>query len=246
MRICTDGIVIGTDNMDESDRLVSLLSPDCGVVRAYARGARRPGNRLSGTTELLCYSRFVLFSHRDKVTVDSADGNLQFFGVRGDLEKLSLAAYLCEICKETAPVGSKAVEQTKLLLNVLHLLESGKRTPLFLKPVYELRQIALSGYMPNLVGCQQCGVYQCGAVAFDILGGVIVCTNCQPGAPGLPLSPSLLAALRHILYSEPEKLFSFSLPEDGQKALSSVTERYLITQLGRTFKTLDFYKSIVT
>ena len=43
--------------------------------------------------ELLSYSCFVLFSNRERYSVDKADLDTVFMGVRGDVEKLSLASY---------------------------------------------------------------------------------------------------------------------------------------------------------
>ena len=56
------------------------------------------------------------------------------------------------------------------------------------------------------------------------------------------LSSGVLRAMRHICYSEDEKLFSFSLSEESLNALSDVTEHFLLTQTSKKFKTLDFYK----
>lgn len=248
MRMTTDGIVIATTNIDECDRLVTLLSAEIGVVRAYVRGAKRPGSKLSGSTELLGYSRFVLFKHKDRFTIDSADSNALFFGVRQDLTKLSLAAYLCELCADTAPAGEPAKEQQRLLLNCLHLLETGKRSAEFIKPLYELRQISLSGYMPDLVACRECGQYERPLFHFYPVSGELVCAGCDTAPKAgqyVELSPSVLAAMRHILYASPEKLYSFTLSQQALLQLTAVCERYVKTQLSRSFKTLDFYNAML-
>lgn len=247
MRLTTDGLVLGTLNMRETDRIVTILSGEAGVVRAYAGGARKPGSRLCGSTELLCYSRFVLFKNKERYSVDSADTNKIFFGVRQDIEKLALASYLCELSADTSPTGEKAQAQLQLILNCLHLLETGRRAPAFLKPVFELRQISLSGYQPDLVACRSCGRYE--GEDFRLLpgDGGLICGSCaqQEGIrEGLPLSPPVLAAMRHILYSETGKLFSFSLSESSQKSLGMVSERYIQTQLSRSYPTLDFYHTL--
>ena len=48
--------------------------------------------------------------------------------------------------------------------------------------------------------------------------------------------------MRHISYSENEKLFSFTLGEESLNMLSDVTEKFLLAQTSKKFKTLDFYK----
>ena len=51
-------------------------------------------------------------------------------------------------------------------------------------------------------------------------------------------------ALRHITYGDPKRLFSFRLSPGGLEQLSGAAEAYLLTQLERGFRTLDFYKQL--
>ena len=79
---------------------------------------------------------------------------------------------------------------------------------------------------------------------FSPLQGVLLCDNCRGTLAAVPLSPTVLAALRHIVYAPFERCFAFSLPEEDAAALGDVVERFLLAQLGRGFNTLDFYHSI--
>ncbi|MEG2144649.1 MAG: DNA repair protein RecO, partial [Oscillospiraceae bacterium] len=58
------------------------------------------------------------------------------------------------------------------------------------------------------------------------------------------LPAPVLYALRHICYSDAKKIFSFDIAAESLKTLSLFTEQYLIFQLGRSFRTLDFFKSL--
>lgn len=51
-------------------------------------------------------------------------------------------------------------------------------------------------------------------------------------------------ALRHTIYADDKKLFSFSLNENGLNTLNRATEEYVIRQTERHYKTLDFYKAM--
>lgn len=59
------------------------------------------------------------------------------------------------------------------------------------------------------------------------------------------LPPGVLTAMRHIIYSEFEKIFSFNLSEENIKNLSKTTEKYILYTLNRRFKTLEFLKNIM-
>ena len=60
----------------------------------------------------------------------------------------------------------------------------------------------------------------------------------------MPLCPDSLAALRHIVYGDPKRLYSFRLTGPALERLSAAAEAFAAAQLERGFRTLDFYKSL--
>ena len=110
----------------------------------------------------------------------------------------------------------------------------------------ELKLLAFAGYMPNLTACASCGAAD--AAGFWLLprDGILQCTACRRNASdgALPVSVTVLAAMRHILYGPFEKCYSFTLPEDGLTGLAQVSEAFLLAQLGRGFNSLDFYHTL--
>ena len=51
-------------------------------------------------------------------------------------------------------------------------------------------------------------------------------------------------ALRHTVYAQLDKLFSFSLPESTLEILAKACEQYTVTQLDREFSTLSFFHTV--
>lgn len=246
MKLTVDGLVIGERNTGESNRLVTILTRDRGVIRAFANGARKIKSRSAAATELLCYSSFTLFKNKDTYSIDEASPNEVFFALRSDIVKLSLAQYFCEMAAAIIPENVESEIYLRTLLNSLHFLANDKRDINLIKAVTELRLVSAAGYAPDLVACAVCGEYEGGDMFFDIEEGAIYCAECIEAAPGsvVPISPSVLAAMRHIVYSEFSKLYNFSLPTDSSKVLADVCEQYLKAQLERGFNTLDFYHSL--
>ena len=241
MQTVTDALVLRERKLDEQDRLLTLLSADRGIITAYAKGAGRMKGSMAGATELLCYSHFVLFQNRERCFADKAEANTLFFGIRGDLEKLTLATYFAQLCCELIPENEPAAEELRLMLNTLYCLERDKLPPLQLKAILELRLLTLTGYMPDLIACRACGgLPEDGVVLFDPSGGSICC-----GAVGLlPLPPGVFAAMRHIIYCDFEKLFQFKLGEENLPVLAHAVEQYLLCQVERILPALNFYKTI--
>ena len=50
--------------------------------------------------------------------------------------------------------------------------------------------------------------------------------------------------MRHILYAAADDLFAFKLGQQSLKELVAVSEEYLMTQIERRPRTLDFYHSL--
>lgn len=245
MQFNTDGIILKVQQTGEADRIVTILTRERGIIRAFAKGAKRPRHRLHAGTGLLCYANLSIYrSHKDVYSVNEAEVVEIFFGLRDNIEKLSLAHYFCELATLFSPEGDSAQEQLRLILNSLFMLEKDRRPHLMLKAIMELRLMTAAGYMPNLVACDTCGAYESPIMYFHFSEGKLFCENCPPrgGAAALPLA--ILNAMRHIVFSEMKELYNFSLPEQGYALLAEVTEQFLQSRISHPFSTLDFYKAL--
>lgn len=243
MRFETDGLVLSVKDVGESDRVLTVLTRDYGVLRAFANGAKKLKSANQAATQPFCFSSFSIYQSRDSFVIDSAKTKETFFRLREDIEKLTLAQFLCEAAGELAPEMSEADSFLRLVLNCLYMLSTGKREPLFVKAVCEMRLLSLAGYMPALGECAHCEKEPTGSVKFNFAEGVIFCEGC-PGQ-GATVSLGVLGALRHICTAPDEKLFSFRMPSESLKALDEAAEKYLLAQTGHRFKALDFYNSLL-
>ena len=72
MQQTLSGLILRQRPQDD-DRVIHLLTREMGLIRAYAKGARRPRSRLAAGTEALCYSRVVLFKSKSWYYVDAAE-----------------------------------------------------------------------------------------------------------------------------------------------------------------------------
>lgn len=242
MRMTTDALVLKVTDIGESDRLVTLLTSEYGVIRAFANRAKKINSKTLGATQSLCYGDFSIYTGRDSYIVDEATAKEVFFGLREDIVRLSLAQYFCSLAAELAPETEPAREFLRVILNSLHLLETGRRTPRFLKAVTELKIMAISGFMPDLTVCPHCGNELSGDMRFSVSDGAVFCSG--SGKSGERINNTVLAAMRHVCGNPVERIYSFSLPEADEKLFSDICERFITAQAGCSFRTLDFYKSM--
>ncbi len=245
-RFTTEALVIKEMNVGESDRLVTLFTRDYGIIRAFAAGAKSIKSKKGAATALLTYSSFTVLKKKDTYKIYEATPIRLFFGAGSGIEELSLAQYFCELSSVFVSSGVPDGEFLRLILNSLHFLTKEKRYPPLVKAITELRAAALSGFMPDLVACDGCGRFEDDTMYFDIPGGRIFCPECRPEWVRLAvLDRTLLSAMRHILYAEFSRLYSFTVPDAAARRLSDITGEYITVQTDHRFATLDFYNSIV-
>lgn len=243
MTFSSDAIVLKITKTGESDRLLTLLTRDRGIIKAFAKAADRPKNKLHMATNLFCYGRFTFYESVKSTKVEECDLNETFFNLQSDIGKLALAQYFNELMIEAAPVETEANDYLRLLLNSLYFLANDKKNPRVLKALFELRLASLSGYMPSLVACAECGEFETEPMYFNHYTGELYCCVCKGnGTNAYPLE--VISAMRHIVFSETDKLFALSVSDSSIHFLESVAEKYLTSVLKKDFRTLKFYKSI--
>ena len=244
MYLTTKALVLRITDYNDKDSLLTLQSLDYGKLTVKARGLRRKNSPLIAPCQLLAYGDFTLFEYRGQYTVNEASVIELFPGIRRDLGKLSLGTYFAQVVDVLSQEDIPNPELLSLILNSLYAMDKLSKSETLVKAAFELRAASIAGYTPDLFGCHVCGNQT--PCFFDISGGALLCDQCRDSASGirLPVTASILDAMRYIIYSDKKKLFSFDIGADSLTRLSGITESYLTTQLERGFSTLDFYKSL--
>ena len=260
----TDGLVIRVSDRDDNDKLMTVLTPDRGQITVIAKGARSMHSKILPLAQPYTYANFEIYEKNGSLGWLRGGSVIEpFYGVRNDLENLSLAAYLAEVACDITGEGEPAVDILRLLLNSFFALSSGLRPSWIVKGVFELRAAGFSGFMPEFDGCAVCRKSLSDPMYLDVMNGRLLCTECVRTAGQvrrtememedagelsllLSMSPSVTAACRYILSARPERIFSFSLEESERDAFARVCESYLLHHLERGFDSLTFYKSLAS
>ena len=246
MHLKTPALVLRVTDYKDHDALLTLLSPYHGKLTVKARGLRRKNSPLVAPCQLLAYGEFTLFEYRGQYTVNDAWSIELFQELRRDLGKLSLGTYFAQVSELISQEDLPNPELLSLLLNCLYGLSKLNLPENLVKAVFELRSCCLAGYTPDLFGCHICGKQD--PDRFDLSEGQLECRGCRHmGASGIrmPVTVSVLEAMRYICYCDPKKLFAFQTGQETMERLADISEAYLTTQLERGFSTLDFYKSLL-
>ena len=246
MYLTTQALVLRVTAYNDTDCLLTLLTPNHGKLTAKARGLRRKNSPLVAPCQLLAYGEFTLFEYRSMYTINEAHAIELFAPLRTDLEKLSLGTYFAQAAELLSQEDLPNPELLSLLLNCLYALSRLNTPHTLIKAVFELRGACLAGYAPDLYGCHRCGNPFPDRI--DLSEGRLECNTCRDYSSNgirMPITPGMLEAIHYITTCDGKKLFSFQVGEDTAAQLSSVTESYLTTQLEHGFSALDFYKSLL-
>ena len=247
MHVKTQGLVLRETNYKEADKILTVLTREGGKRTVKARGCRKKSSPLAASAQLLVWSDMTLFEYRDHLTLNEGSSLEQFWGVREDIEKLALGSYFAEAAEAVAEEGVPNPGLLSLVLNSLYVLDKLHKPLALVKAAFELKLLCLSGYEPLLDACAVCGAAEPDEPRLNLSEGVLHCARCRSGVGdgvSMPLDRGSLAAMRHVACGDPKRLFSFSVGPESLRLLEGACEAFLMTQLERGFRTLDFYKQL--
>lgn len=243
----TTGLVLKETRYKESDRILTILTPELGVISAAAQSSLRLKSKLFSACGLFCYSEFTLVPGRNMYTVREAEVKNVFHGISSSIEGMSLAMYMAEMAMTLSPTGQEAQRELRLLLNCFYMISESKTDLRVIKAVFELRTMSECGFMPQIVCCRDCGTYDEGdAFYLDAQEGHLLCAACAAKAgKNCNLDKAALFALRHICLVEDKKIFAFKISVGSLAKLSTVAENYALTHLDKPLKSYAFLKSVL-
>ena len=149
------GIVIQKKAFGENDLLVTILSPELGLVRGVAPGARKHKSRLRGRTELLVVNHFFLIKGRSIDRITQIETIESYPKLSQTIGKLAVSQYLAELALNLALREQPQSELYTLLREHLRRIENlGSEENLFpylAQAVFHL--FAVAGIAPNVHYC---------------------------------------------------------------------------------------------
>ncbi len=238
--IKTKGIVIGVANSADNDKVLTMLTPDLGKISVFCKGAKKSKNALLNVTEYLSFSEVILYrSANDNYSLNSAEVIEVFYHLRTDIEKLNYATTISKMIYDTTQENEPADQVLSLFLNTLFVLsETDKNRDLVLS-IFEMRLLALIGFLPNVARCVNCGLPMTedkNDFYFSIKEDGVKCEICQRMDKSIiHLSKTAFSALIYVLSCEPKKLYSFEIPEDAIKELKLLAKIYVTQKLEKEY-----------
>lgn len=144
------GMVIKTEPISEFDKRVVILTKEKGKISAFAKGCRKPGNRLMAAANPFSFGEFRLYVGKNSYNIMEADIQNYFEGIRNDFDRVYMGMYFLEMADYYTRENLDATEHLRLLYQSLRALESQKYRESFVRMVYEIKTVVINGEFPGL------------------------------------------------------------------------------------------------
>ncbi|MDZ8052330.1 MAG: DNA repair protein RecO [Aulosira sp. ZfuVER01] len=150
------GINLKTQALGESDKIVTILTREFGLIRAAAPGARKHNSSLGGRSGMFVVNELLIAKGRSLDKITQAQTIKTYPGLTKDLGKLAASQYLAEIVLCQALSEQPQEELYELLNEHLNRLEALSNTEADILAhlshgVFHL--LALAGLTPQVQVC---------------------------------------------------------------------------------------------
>src|SRR5213076_2728539 len=173
----TEGVVLRSFRLGEADRVLHLYTLARGRVGAVAKGIRRTKSRFGARLEPLSHVELLLHQGSGELqTVTGVDLIRSHRSAREDPYRLGVglvgAEAMLRLFSEQEP-NPRAFEALTRFLGLLDELPPETTRP-SLDPLalsFQLKLLWLSGYLPHLTSCANCGVEDVPLIGYSAAAG---------------------------------------------------------------------------
>ena len=221
-----EAIVVRTMRLGEADRIVTLVTPEHGKVRAVAKGVRKTKSKIGARLEPLGHVSVLCWKGRELDVVTQVELIDSFRPIREDYDRLAQALTLLEIADQLALEHHPMPELFVMLARALRALET-TGSPLVVGS-FCWKVLAIEGVGPIVDCCARCGE-DVPLVAFAASEGGFLCARCRRGqgvsSEGVALVRRVLGGDLAGVLREPQSAASQEMERLGTSALEHHLDR---------------------
>ena len=226
----TEAVVLRSFRLGEADRVLHLYTLDRGRVGAVAKGVRKTKSRFGARLEPLSHVELMLHQGGGELqTVTGVQLLESHRAAREEPYRLSAGLIGAEAMLRLFPEQEANERAFRALTRFLDLLDElepgdGRASVDSLVLSFQLKLLWVSGYLPHVTSCAECGA-ETGLAGYSPRAGGAVCINCADGA--LPLSRDGLLGIEGLLRRPLAEASDAGLTSRGAyEALGVITASY--------------------
>jgi DNA repair protein RecO (recombination protein O) len=245
-RYTTEAIVLSRFDYGEADRILTIITPGGGKLKAIAKGIRKPTSRIGGSLEPFAELRLALAHGRTFDVVTQVSVVHAWLRLRDDLVSFGTASYLAELADGTLE-ERHATEAVYLLLKRAYEILDAGMSPGRVARWFEMHLADELGVRPEVDRCVECGRLLEADERYrwmPPLGGVL-CERC-PGPPHerVPLSLEALKLLKAYQRMDVESLAALRVPAAVEREVEVAMREFLAYTLDRSPRSLAFLDEV--
>ncbi len=192
--IKTEAVCLRVRNWRNSSKIVTLLTPNLGLVTAIARGARRPKSLFGAALELFALSEVTIYlrENRELATVSNAELINAHPHIPLNYNAFLSAGQIARFLLRALAHHNSEPRVFQLLKNTLLALSTPPKEPTDysgLIGAFFLKATSFLGFRPELQKCIQCRTLLCfdlhtPPLHFSFQKGGVICPHCQEQIKG--------------------------------------------------------------
>ena len=179
----TEAINLKNYPLNDNDSIVVMFSKTKGLMRAIAKGAKRPKSKLGARIQMFIANKLMLSEGRNFDNIAEATSLNTFSKIRGDFDKLTYAMYVSEcvnsFCSKQFNQDENCCEIYDLIYGVYNKLASAETKESLMLSVlkFQIKFLNLLGWGIDFEVCSVCQKKLEDSVFSYNLGGFL-CPDC--------------------------------------------------------------------
>lgn len=197
----TKGVVLKSFKLGEADKVITIITEKKGKVAAVAKGIRRTKSRFGARLEPFTDLELIIHEGRNLSTITQAEIVRLFDGVTGALDKINYGYAMIEMVDKMSVEDHPDPRIYRMLIKALDLLDKVRNGSELILATFDVKLLALTGFMPNLLECVVCSGKDKRFTDFSLSQGGVICKSCAGSElNSINISESALELGKKLLY----------------------------------------------
>lgn len=234
--IKTKGLVLAQHNLNDNDRMVTLLTPNLGKIGCAAKESRNGKSPLMAGTQFLCFGEFMIYKGISSYRINFCEAIEIFYNIRLDIDKLNYAVRITKLVSDVTDENDNSFRVLQLALNTLYVIANVDIDLEFVMSVFKIRLLSIIGFKPVISSaCYNCNIKE--VKFFSVMDGCFKCSDCAKFDKScVEVSVSAIKGIYYIINCDPKKIYLFNVTDKAKAEIRLISKLYLNRCLEREYE----------